>query len=328
MVWGLLFLFAHSAFAIEWISLLPHPSCSRELSMGCATGALFYSPSASGTNPAGLVLSPKFRAKQAAFILHPGGVWQVPIYLDQMGKSRSAAENIWDVSRLLVGSAGYHFRWMSARATFAEPVMRQDESDRFDDYPKDYALSSSQTSLQLALDVHPRIAVGGRVDFYEREDRGDGEGFSYGVIVKPRGVQVGLSYQRYPITGARWQHPLDRRTDQGINASLGVQREGYSVAFQTMNLSNSDGTAFLEPRAGVEWRVSRGIALRGGAILFSRSRRAAWTAGLGLLDTNWLRPKQKRLRVPEDLLSVGVAMIYDEWRPVQGITSFTLAWRL
>jgi hypothetical protein len=107
-----------------------------------------------------------------------------------------------------------------------------------------------------------------------------------------------------------------------------VQREGYAVAFQLMNLSNSDGTAFLEPRAGFEWRASRGLAFRAGALLFSRSQRAAWTAGVGILDTNWLRPRQKRLRVSEDLLSIGVGMIYEDWRPVQGITSFTFAWRL
>ncbi len=180
----------------------------------------------------------------------------------------------------------------------------------------------------MNLLVHSRVQVGGRVDFYSTNQKGDGEGFSYGVILKPRGLQVGLHYQRFPATGERWLHPLDRRVDRGTTASVAIQQPNYSVAFQLMNLAQPSDMAFLEPRVGAEWRPVRALALRAGGSLYSQSRRATVTGGIGLLDANWLRDRQNRLPIPEDVLSIGFAMVYESGRPIEALTALTLAWRL
>jgi hypothetical protein len=139
---------------------------------------------------------------------------------------------------------------------------------------------------------------------------------------------VGLHYQRFPATGERWLHPLDRRVDRGTTASVAIQQPSYSLAFQLMNLAQPSEMAFLEPRVGIEWRPVRALALRTGGSLYSQSRRATVTGGFGLLDANWLRDRQNRLPIPEDVLSIGFAMVYESGRPIEALTALTLAWRL
>lgn len=316
------------AMAVEWIALLPQPGVARDLAMGAATGAMYGSTSAGSQNPAGFVAFPQKRRLSAAGVLNGNGSFQLQEYFDQTADARSSLQQMGDISSLLVRSVSARFRWAGATAILGEPVMRRTDHTRFREPPDRYALTEYQTSLLATLLVHQRVQVGGRVDFYSRDQKGDGEGFSYGIILKPRGVQVGLHYQRYPATGERWLHPLDRRVDQGTTASVALQQPEYSIAFQLMNLSQSDDLGFLEPRVGAEWRPVRAVALRAGGILFPRSRRAALTGGVGLLDANWFRSKEDRLRMPEDVLSVAAALIYESGRPVEGYTALTLAWRL
>ncbi|MCB9366959.1 MAG: hypothetical protein H6506_02770 [Calditrichaeota bacterium] len=319
---------AMQALAVQWISLLPQPGVARDLAMGGTTSAMFGSTSAVSQNPAGVVNFPSRQRIGLTGVINGTGPTQLERYFDQTAQSRATLQQVGDVSSMMVRSVSARFKWVGATAIFGEPVMHRGDQQRFTASAKDYALSEYQTGLIASLNLHKRVRVGGRVDFYTKDQAADGEGFSYGVILKPRGVQVGLHYQRYPATGERWLHPLDRRVDQGTTASLAIQKPDYSLAFQLMNLSQSDDLGFLEPRLGGEWRPVRAVALRGGGSLYSRSRRAVVTAGIGLLDANWLRHRADRLEVPEDVLSIGMALVYERGRLVQGFTAVTLAWRL
>ncbi len=321
-------LFSASAYAVPWTSLLIQPGIARSFAMGNATGAMLGPLSAGGGNPAGFIAFPVGKRTGAAGVLQAIGFTQVADYSETSADGRSTINQIADISSLFIRSLSFKHRWASASTILTEPVMRRMDSTRFDDVPEKNALAEYQTSLLLHLFVHPRVQVGGRVDFYSRDFEGDGEGFSYGVILKPRGVQVGLHYQRFPVTGPRWLHPLDRRVDQGTTASVAIQKEDYSVAFQLSNLSESDQLGFLEPRLGAEWRPWRAVALRAGGTLFTRSRGAAATAGVGLLDANWFRDREDRLPIPEDILSVAMGMLYDDGQPVRAYSALTLAWRL
>jgi len=154
-----------------------------------------------------------------------------------------------------------------------------------------------------------------------------GDCYCYGVILRPRGLRLGVQHQRYPESGARLWHPLDRRSNESTNAGLAVVREQFTLSVEVKNLTQTDHRAFLEPHAGVEWRPVRGLSLRAGGAQYSRSHRWAWTAGFGFLDQNWLRDRHARLRVPDDVLQAAVGVIYDRRTPVQGITSLTCVWR-
>ncbi len=320
--------FAAQTFAFQWTPLLIQSGVARDFAMGSATGALFGSMSTESGNPAGFVPFPFEKRIGVTGVLQGNGVLQLPDYFDTAADRRTTISQIADVSSLFVRSVSARHRWLAVSGILAEPVMQRDDQTRFDDTPDKHTLAEYQTSLLLHLQMHKRVQVGGRVDFYSRNFKGDGEGFSYGVILKPRGLQVGLHYQRFPVTGPRWLHPLDRRVDKGTTASIALQRSVYSLAFQLTNLSETEGLGYLEPRLGAEWRPARALALRAGGSLFTRSRGAVATAGIGLLDANWFRNREDRLRVPEDLLSFAMAIVYDAGRPVQGYTTMTLAWRL
>lgn len=321
-------IFAAKSTAIDWTSLPIQSGVARDFAMGNATGALFGSLSTGSTNPAGFVPFPKSKRTGITAIVQANGMASLADYFDVAADHRSAISQIGDIGSHFVRSVSARHRWAAFSAILAEPVMHSDDTMRFDNAPEKHLLAQYQSSLLLHLQLHARVQVGGRVDFYSHDFEGDGEGFTYGVILKPRGVQVGLHYQRYPATGPRWLHPLDRRIDKGTTASVALQQPSYSFAFQLCNLSASSELGFLEPRIGAEYRPVRAVAIRAGGSLYTRSHGAVATFGVGLLDANWFRDREDRLLVPEDILSIGMAILYDSGRPVKGFTTMTLAWRL
>ncbi|MBK6910540.1 MAG: hypothetical protein IPH10_06350 [bacterium] len=323
-----LLLWAAQACAVEWDALWVQPGVARDLALGSATGALFGSYSTASQNPAAYIAFPPAQRTAFGAILIGNGVVSQDDYRQNDMSRRSTLSRFGDFPSFFIRSLSFKHRWLSASVIPAEPVMRREDPGRLTSSSPVHALAEYQSSVMTQLLLHPRVQVGGRVDFYSRDFKGDGEGFSYGVILKPHGVQVGLHYQRFPVSGPRWLHPLDRRVDQGTTASLALQRQNYSVAVQVTNLSRSDELGFLEPRAGAEWRPARAIALRAGGSLFTRSHGAVATFGVGLLDANWFRARNDRLPFPEDILSIGVALLYNDGHLNAGHTAVTLAWRL
>ncbi|MBU1983062.1 hypothetical protein KJ815_01500 [bacterium] len=316
-----------AAHAGDWITLVPNPAFSRDLAMGMSTIALSYAPQSQSINPAGLRLFDPDRGWRATLVVNPGGFLQ-------LGKSRPAAaperntlDQVSDGVRTLTTAAALQARIIAIAVFLSQPVMLAGDTARYNDYENRSPLDGHQNSLLVSLALHPRVAVGGRVDRYYSWDRPQGESYSYGVILRPRGVRVGVQYQRFPESGVRLWHPLDHRSDQTTTAGVAIVRENLTLAMQVMNLTESSKPAFLEPHAGVEWRPVRALALRAGGTQFSRSRSWAWTAGIGLLDANWFRSRAARLLVPDDVIQVALGVIYSRRTPVLGIGSLTCAWR-
>jgi hypothetical protein len=316
------------ARAFEWYSLVPNPSYSRDLAMGASTVALDYSPQNQSINPAGLTCFGDESRTNVALFINPGGMWQVKNYASDEAKYQADAQQVMDVARLLVTSIAARKHILTMALLLSQPIMESGDPGRFHNYESKSALELHQNSIIMKLSLHPRVELGGRVDRYYRYAYPEGEAFAYGVILKPRGVQVGLQYQRYPSSGPRHWHPLDRRTDASTTAGIALDRESIKATFQVMNLTESDKPAFLEPRAGIEWRPVRSIAIRAGGIQFSRSHRWALTTGIGLVDMNWIRNRTARLLVPDDLVQFALAIVYNQRRPEIGIGSLTVGWRL
>lgn len=323
----LLFAYLSDAFALEWITIAPNPAYSRDLAMGSSTVALSCAPQSMSTNPAGLTLFDPRDDFHASLILNPGGLWQLSNYARSEAANRGTAAQIGDGARLLVSGAALQLRIFSLAAMMSQPVMDQGDTARYRRFARRSSLDYHQNSLLIAWSLHPRVSVGGRLDRYYRYDLPQATGYSYGVILRPRGVNVGVEYQRFPASGIRVWHPLDRRGDQSTSAGIAILRANFTATFQFMNLTQSDQPAFLEPHAGMEWRPFRFLALRAGGVQFSRSANWAWTTGIGLLDANWLRSKAARLLVPDEVLQLAVAVIYHRRVPQLGISSLTCAWR-
>ncbi|HEY3294849.1 MAG TPA: hypothetical protein VGL38_05390 [bacterium] len=324
----LLFVRGSDALAFEWIAVAPNPAYSRDLAMGASTLAMSFAPQSQSINPAGLTLFSPRDDFHATVFLNPGGLWQLKNYADREAGSRPSLARAGDGARLLLHGAALQSHIITLAAFVSQPVMARDDTARYHRFEQRSSLDYHQNSLSMSLALHPRVSVGGRVDRYYRYDRPEGESYSYGVILRPRGMNVGVQYQRFPASGARVWHPLDRRSDQSTSAGVAVVRETFTVSAQVMNLTQSDQPAFLEPHAGFEWRPVRALAIRAGGVQFSRSADWAWTSGIGLLDANWLRSKVARLLVPDDVLQVAVAVVYHRRTPRLGIGSLTCAWRL
>lgn len=316
-----------SALALDWICLAPNPSYSRDLAMGTGTAALAYPPQSQSVNPAGLRLFNPKRGWRPTIVLNPGGGYQFVRYLDNDAQSRSGSQRVGDGLRMISTAIALQARVVTVALLLSQPVMLVGDTARFEDYENKSPLDAHQNSLHVSLALHPRVSVGGRVDRYYAGDVPEGEGYSYGVILRPRNVSVGVCYQRFPSSGARLWHPLDRRSDQTTTAAVALTQHDWTFTAQVNNLTQSDRPVYLEPHGGIEWRPVRALALRSGATLFSRSRGWAWTSGVGLLDANWLRPRDRRLLIPDDVLQLAVAVVYDRYTPRLGIASLTCAWR-
>ncbi len=318
----------HSAFALKWIYPAPNPAFSRDLALGGSTLAESYPPQSQSINPAGLVSFPRDAQRPVAVFLNPGGAWQVANYFRHEANSRRSWDRVNESARLLVNTVAVRWKIATLAGMFGQPIMFRGDTARYDNFDEESSLEQHQNSLVLALNLHRRIAVAGRVDRYYRYSDAQGEGYSYGVILRPRNVELGFQYQRYPASGARVWHPLDRRSDQSITAGVAVHENGWSLSAQVMNLEQASDSLEIEPRVGVEWRPWRALALRAGGASYSDGDHWAWTAGVGLLDANWLHRRENRLPVPDDVLQAAVAVIYSGRTPERGIGSLTLSWRL
>lgn len=314
------------AWALEWITLAPNPAYSRDLAMGVSTIALSYAPQSQSINPAGFVLFPSPTEFRASLFLNGGGLYQAGRYLDNSREKRTGHE-AQDAARMVISGAAVQMSVITVAALLTEPVMSPDEPARYRRFENETPLAEHQNSLLLALNLHPQVSIGGRVDRMYTWDTPQGDAYSYGVILRPRNIQIGVQYQRFADSGARVWHPLDRRANDATTAGVAMVRGSATLTMQVMNLTRTGGRAFLEPHAGFEWRPTRGIALRGGGMQFSRSPRWAWTGGLGILDANWLRPRAKRIAVPDDVLQCAVGVIYNHRTPEWAMGSLTMTWR-
>ncbi len=315
------------SFSVEHLKLTPNPGYSRDLSMGASTAALSYPAQSASINPAGLTLAPDKSQQRWVLIVNPAGGWQLKNYFSGEHESRPTIERISESARLLMRGVGFRYYSFSAMMTFADPVMLSDSSEMFIDYAETSGLQSHRNSVTAVLNLHPRVSLGGQIDRYYNYSKPHGEGYSYGLILRPKVVDIGFQYQKFPASGEWIQHFLDRRRDESISVGVATGTPTFTTAFQLTNVTQSNRSAFLEPHAGCEWRPLRAVALRAGGTAFSRSQTWAWTAGAGLIDANWLRPRSNRLAVPDDVIQFAVANVYQKRQLTSVISSLTCSWR-
>ena len=306
--------------------LIPHPSAARDFALGGSTISLSWAPQSVGANPAGLELFEPSPPLRGTIVLSPAAVPQVTkLWRDG---SRSTPDKLFDSAGMLVHGVGMQKSILVLMALFAQPVLREGEFPENEAFEGNTLDGLYSNSVLFKLDLHPQVAVGGRVDRFYEDRHPMASAHGYGVILRRKSVQVGLQYQRYPAQGNFAQHPLDRRGDQTTSAALSWKGHDFSVSFQVLNLTQKSEPALLEPHAGVEWRPFRAVAFRAGGAQFSRSNCWAWTAGLGLLDANWLRGPLRRLKAPDDILQLAAGVIYRKHTPLSVTGIMTLAWRL
>jgi len=314
--------------ALEWIYLTPNPAYSRDLAMGASTLALSYPPQSQSINPAGFTAFERQTRQVVTVFLNPGGAWQTVKWWqkDEEADTRDVSATI--PPRLLINSLAVRWKIATLAGLLSQPVMKSGLASRYEGYEQSSGLDQHENSLLLALNLHRRISVGGRVDRYYRYSHAEGEGYSYGVILRPRNVTLAVQYQRFPASGDRVWHPLDRRRDQAVSAGLAFTEGEWLVTAQVMNLTASGDSLRLEPRVGAEWRPWRYLGMRAGLVSFSDNERWAWTSGISLVDANWFRDKFARLPVPDDILQAAIAVLYDRRTPTLAIGSLTLSVRL
>jgi hypothetical protein len=326
-----LFVFIISAAPLRLVAdlhvgyLIPNPAAARDFALGGTAGALPYSPQSQSTNPAGLTLFEPSDDWRATIFLNPAAIPQVVKLWE--GQEQSTKDRILDTPRLLVHGVGIQRSAFILAVLLSEPVLRESSlppDETFDTEPLD---GLYRNSILFNLQPHPQVAVGGRIDRLYKRDSPLGEAYHYGVLLRQKSVAIGFQYHHFPPEADFSVHPLERHGDQTTSASLAWNLTSLSVCLEVANLTQKSEQAFLEPHAGVEWRPLRAVVLRVGGTQFSRSNQWAWTAGMGLLDANWLRQPNHRFMTPDDVLQVAAGTIYRKHTPLSVTGIVTLSWR-
>lgn len=312
---------------MEWIYLLPNPSYGRDIGLSTSAGALHYSPQAESANPAGLSLWKVGSQSGLTVVTNPAGLYSLSRYTSDESSGRRTAEQISEASRLLLNTIGYYNPYINVALLLNRPVMSSADTNAFQNFESSSSLSSHQNSIQATVRINPRVSFGGRIDRYFHYSDPTGEGYGYGVLFRPKGLTVGVFYQRFPGSGAQIWHPLDRRRDGTTSAAIAWNKGITTATFQMFNLTEPNQLAYLEPHSGIEVRPNDWISLRAGAALYTRSKRWSWSTGLALVNANRFRSRTAALLVPDDVLQLSLAMIYRHRVPEIGIFSLTTAWR-
>jgi hypothetical protein len=315
---------AHAELPIGY--LVPDPRAARDFALCGSTAALTGSPQSAGINPAGIEIFEPSDKLRATLLLNPASVGLFSVVRDN--RDRTTPEKMIDGARLFVYGIGVQKSVLVLTATLSEPVLWEGEAPPEKAFKTNPLEGHYCNSIRLRLQLHPQISVGGCMARVYENLRYRGDAYSYGVILRQKSVAVGVQYQQFPPSGIFSVHPLDHRGRQTTNAALNWNYSELSVSLQVMNLTQKSERAFLEPHAGIEWRPLRAVVFRAGGTQFSRSQCWAWTAGLGLLDANWLRKPEHRLATPDDVLQLATGIIYRKYAPLSMTSTLTLAWRL
>lgn len=193
------------------------------------------------------------------------------------------------------------------------------------------------STIALRMRLADRVSVGGSLGLYYFKPRGATERewkvlASYGITLAPsHKVLLGVSYLTVPMNGTATQrdHP-ERIADNSVN--LGLSYRPFTHTTMSFDLRNvvEDGGVIVrrEPHVGLEYAFRALFALRCGAFYKREEARAAFSAGVGLLDLNWPRSRATHSQFSHWALNYGV--VAERLAPGQRrfIHALTVAFRI
>lgn len=163
--------------------------------------------------------------------------------------------------------------------------------------------------LFLQLKLHDKIALGMSAEMFSRHEKIEKVGVSYGVMIKPGKMNVGVFYYLLPEKNQYDLLPHDRIAEDTVNAGLSWQPLGFlKCFFDLRNLSEENAPAFLEPHLGIETTPWEHTSFRAG-FYREEGEENAFSFGLGICDLNRFRSLDDRSGRKEYLLDYGMCIL-------------------
>ncbi|MBN1154030.1 hypothetical protein JXB12_03835 [candidate division KSB1 bacterium] len=159
--------------------------------------------------------------------------------------------------------------------------------------------NDNASTLFLKLKLAQRVSIGVNGTYYQRrknDTRETGIGFSYGILLKPNNrMNVGLSYIDLPNKMAEFRNRLERLFDETMNIGVSYKiLPGTMIAVDIRNLTEEIKENVRELHLGLEQRIFRIVAIRGGYYKKRFSDEEIYSAGIGLFDSNLLFSEENR----------------------------------
>lgn len=211
---------------------------------------------------------------------------------------------------ILVKGFAASYRALNFGVVFGEQYPPGERNERFFHYFPLFDNYYNRVFIQLDLDR--RIAIGVSAQLYSIDYKTDRVGFTYGVILKPGKLNVGVFYNIIPDKYKEVFHPVKRLAQDTVNAGVSWEMlPDLKCYFDLRNISEEGREAFLEPHTGAELVLFKHIALRGGYYL-ENGEKGGFSLGLGLWDLNQNRAFEDRLSHREFILAYGFSHLPDK----------------
>lgn len=283
-------------------------SRTRALSLSNPAALEGY-PAETPLNPAGLTLFRDSPQPRLAIYLNPAGAFvalkdlQEGEYADDVIKT----DDVLIPALLLFKGIGLSYRAISIGVILGEQ-MPQDYSNKkmFQYYPI-YDHYFNRIIVKMELDE--KVMVGVSAEMFSSDTQIKAVGFTYGVILKPGKLNVGVFYSMLPKGYESVMLPNQRLADETVNAGMSWQPCKYIKGYLGLrNISEENQTTFLEPHSGMEMIPWKHTALRAG-YYHEKGEGSAFSLGLGVLDLNEFRNAQDVTANNEYLLDYGVVLL-------------------
>ena len=192
---------------------------------------------------------------------------------------------------------------------FGEQLQGKSKTSRLFDYFPLY--DDYYNRLFLQFELHEKIALGVSAELFSENHKIESVGVSYGVLIKPGKMSVGVFYYMLPERNQYDFLEYDRIAEETVNAGLSWEATKiFKCFFDLRNLSEEDSPAFLEPHVGFEATPWIHTSLRAG-FYKEDGVENAFSFGVGLLDLNYFRALDDRSRQKEYLLDYDLSLMPD-----------------
>jgi len=164
-----------------------------------------------------------------------------------------------------------------------------------------------------SLKLSSQVSLGLSGSFIRNSQDGvveEGYGFSYGILVRPSFYyQIGITYIDYQDRIKDYRKRFERFADESLNIGISLMpAEKIRFCVDIRNLTESDkpdNFGLQEFHFGFETTAIPHFALRGGYYREKNGGRAShvYSCGIGLIDLNRLRPRDRKLDHESHMLS-------------------------
>lgn len=202
----------------------------------------------------------------------------------------------WNVARTLLKGVVFGLPAFQAGVIlYEEPLQRYMGISKKNIFSARRFLSNHYETSFVRVNLADRFSLGGTLSYYTFEDSGRVKrelGASYGILIKPaKNLNVGIMFFDVPNLIQNIRLPIERIEDETVNVGLSYRPFGGTTAsIDVRNISEETKPASREVHLGMEQKFGNIIGIRGGYFQENKTHLKYFSAGLGLLSTNFFRP--------------------------------------